>query len=45
MSEETTTMRVRWVTKKRMRGYARHPRATDEEVLSYVLDQLEKEAC
>lgn len=45
MSEEgTTTMRVKWSTKKQLRGYAKHPRETDEEVLKRVLEQLE-EAC
>lgn len=41
MSEEYTTMRVSWSTKKQLRGYAKHPRATDEEVLKWVLKQLE----
>lgn len=39
---EMTTMRVSWKTKKRFRGYAKHPRATDEATLVWILDKLQE---
>lgn len=41
MSEQTT-IRVNKSTLKRLRGYKAHPRATDEEVLVWLLDQHEE---
>jgi len=45
MSENTyTTIRILKTDKKRFRGYARHPRATDDEVMTWILDKLEEES-
>jgi len=43
MSENAfTTIRITKADKKRFRGYARHPRATDDEVMTWILDKLEE---
>lgn len=39
--EQVTTIRISKQTKKRFRGYAKHVRATDEETLTWILNQLE----
>ena len=39
---DTTTIRLQPQTIERLRGYKSHPRATDDEALNWVLDQLIK---
>lgn len=44
MSENVfTTIRITRADKKRFRGYAKHVRATDDEVMTWILNQIEKE--
>jgi len=40
----STTIQVDLETKKRIDGYKKHPRATYDETLRWILDKLEEEA-
>lgn len=41
MSENAfTTIRITKTDKRRFRGYAKHPRQADSEVLKWILDKL-----
>jgi len=42
MTNQTTTIRLHPTTIERLRGFKAHPRATDDEALTWVLDKLEE---
>lgn len=39
----STTIQISHETKKRIDGYKKHPRATYDETLNWILDELEED--